>query len=63
MTSPGRRSSLFAATAGRVFNVFCFFTIQSNLLVAVTSILLLIRCDRTTEVFWALWLGAWWPSP
>jgi hypothetical protein len=29
--------AVFPTTAGRVFNVFCFFTIQSNLLVAITS--------------------------
>lgn len=35
----------------------CFFTIQSNLLVAVTSILLLIRSDRTSAAFWAFRLA------
>jgi hypothetical protein len=49
--------AVFPTAAGRVFNVFCFFTVQSNLLVAVTSVLLLIRTDRTSEVFWALRLG------
>jgi hypothetical protein len=49
--------AVFPTTAGRVFNVFCFFTIQSNLLVAVTSILLLIRRDRTSDGFWAFRLS------
>ena len=45
---------LFPTATGRVFNVFCYFTVQSNLLVAVTSIMLLIRPDRESLAFRAL---------
>jgi hypothetical protein len=51
--------AVFPTTAGRVFNVFCFFTILSNLLVAITSVLLLMprnvaEDDRrgTSPVVW-----------
>jgi hypothetical protein len=37
-----------------VLNVFCYFTIQSNILLGVTSALLAIRTDRTSTVFRAL---------
>lgn len=41
----------FPTAAGRVFNVFCFFTVQSNLIVAATSLLLAIDPRRTSTVF------------
>jgi hypothetical protein len=54
--------AVFPTTAGRVFNVFCFFTIQSNLLVAITSILLLrnvwqAKPNHASDVFWAFRLA------
>jgi len=41
----------FATSGGRVFNVFCFFTIQSNLIVGVTSLLLAVNPNRSSTVF------------
>ena len=41
----------FPTTAGRVFNVFCFFTIDSNVIVGVTCLLLAIRLDRPSTAF------------
>ncbi|HZV74533.1 MAG TPA: Pr6Pr family membrane protein [Conexibacter sp.] len=41
----------FATAGGRVFNVFCYFTIQSNLLVAAGCLLLAIRLERTSATF------------
>jgi len=41
----------FDTAAGRVFNVFCFFTVQSNVIVALTSMLLALDLDRSSTVF------------
>jgi hypothetical protein len=41
----------FTTAAGRVFNVFCFFTIQSSLIVGVTCLLLAIDGGRTSTMF------------
>jgi hypothetical protein len=41
----------FATPAGRVFNMFCFFTVQSNVLVGVTTGLLAVRPERTSTAF------------
>ena len=57
VVSSGNEEGLFPTAAGRVFNVFCYFTVQSNLLVAVTSILLVIRPDRDSRAFRALRLA------
>lgn len=54
VVSAGNEEGLFPTAAGRVFNVFCYFTVQSNLLVAVTSILLLVRPERESLTFRAL---------
>lgn len=54
VVSAGNDDGLFPTAAGRVFNVFCYFTVQSNLLVAVTSILLLVRVERPSLLFRAL---------
>jgi hypothetical protein len=53
---------VFPLTARRVFNVFCFFTIQSDLLVAATSILLLIRAERSSSSPAARGLQRWNPA-
>ncbi|WP_436794100.1 Pr6Pr family membrane protein [Actinospongicola halichondriae] len=42
----------------RVLNIFVFFTVQSNLLVGVTSGLLAARFDRVSTAFRALYLAA-----
>lgn len=41
----------FHTAAGRVFNVFCFFTIQSNLIVGFTCLLLAMNPNRSATVF------------
>ena len=41
----------FPSVGGRMFNVFCYFTIQSNLLVGATSLLLAVRLDRSSLAF------------
>jgi hypothetical protein len=35
----------------RIFNVFCYFTIESNLMLAVTCLLLAVRLDRPSTTF------------
>lgn len=42
----------FATAPGRVVNFFCFFTVQSNLCVAVTTTLLARRLHRGSLPFW-----------
>ena len=41
----------FHSGVERGFNAFAFFTIQSNLIVGGTTLLLAIRLDRTSTVF------------
>jgi len=41
----------FTTASARVFNVFCFFTIQSNLIVGITCLLLAIDPRRTSTTF------------
>jgi hypothetical protein len=41
----------FAALHSRLFNVFCFFTVQSNIIVGVTCLLLALQPDRRSAVF------------
>jgi hypothetical protein len=41
----------FSTAPARAFNVFCFFTIQSNLIVGITSLLLAIDPRRTSTTF------------
>jgi hypothetical protein len=41
----------FTDATARVLNVFTFFTIQSNILVGVATLLLAIRLDRTSLLF------------
>lgn len=50
-------SGRFQTVAGRVANLFCFFTIDSNLLVAVTSALVALGIARG-GLFRVLWLDA-----
>ena len=47
----------FTSLPGRVFNMFCFFTVQSNLIVCVTTLLLAVRLDRTSTAFAAFRLA------
>jgi hypothetical protein len=41
----------FPTATGRAFNTFAFFTIQSNLIVGATALLLALRLERTSLVF------------
>jgi len=44
-------SGSFGSPKGRVFNFFCFFTVQSNFVVAITSALLAVNLTRPTTMF------------
>lgn len=44
-------SGHFATAGARVFNLFCYFTIQSNLLVGLGCLLLAIRLERSSAAF------------
>jgi hypothetical protein len=44
-------AGFFTNVPARVFNVFCFFTIQSNLIVGVTSLMLAINPRRASTTF------------
>lgn len=44
----------FDSDASRIANVFCYFTVQSNLIVLVTSALLAVRVGPMPTWFWVL---------
>jgi len=44
-------SGSFGSPKGRVFNFVCFFTVQSNFVVAITSALLAVNLTRPTTMF------------
>jgi hypothetical protein len=50
----GLKGTPFPDLRGRLLNVFCYFTVQSNLLVALTCLLLAVRLDRRSTAFWVL---------
>ncbi len=47
-------TGFFDTQRGRVLSVFAYFTIQSNIIVMVTSALLAVRIKRKPEWFWVL---------
>ena len=47
-------SGYFDSDASRIANVFCFFTVQSNVIVMVTSAWLAVRLRRLPTWFWVL---------
>jgi hypothetical protein len=49
--SAGLTGTQFHSTASRLFNVFCYFTVQSNVIVGATTALLAVRLDRRSTVF------------
>lgn len=51
-------SGFFDSDLKRVLNLFVFFTIQSNLLVGVTTAMLARRLDRPSTAFRAVYLAA-----
>ncbi|MEJ2856129.1 MULTISPECIES: Pr6Pr family membrane protein [unclassified Saccharothrix] len=54
LVTAGDSTGRFPDLGPRLFNVFCFFTIQSNVLVLVTSALLAANPDRPSTLFRAL---------
>jgi hypothetical protein len=47
----GATGGHFPTVSSRLLNLLCFFTIQSNIIVGATSLLLAIRPDRTSTLF------------
>lgn len=43
--------SHWGSVPARIFNVFCYFTIESNVILGVTCLLLAIRLDRRSQTF------------
>jgi hypothetical protein len=58
IATAGDTDGQFRTAGGRIANLFCFFTIDSNLLVAVTSVLVALGAARVTGPFRVLWLDA-----
>ena len=46
-----RNEGSFGSDAGRIFNFFCFFTVQSNIVVVVTAGMLAVRLNRPSTGF------------
>lgn len=44
-------TQFYHSVTGRIFTMFCFFTIQSNVVVAVVSLLTAYRPERTSTAF------------
>lgn len=55
--SAGLTGTQFSSPGARIVNVFCYFTVQSNLIVGVTSLLLAMRLERSSVVFRTLRLA------
>jgi hypothetical protein len=51
LIAAGDDDGLFPTAAARVFNVFWYFTILSNLIVGATSLMLALRPERDSELF------------
>jgi len=47
----GDSTQFYHSVPGRIFTMFCFFTIESNVLVGIVSLLTAIRGDRTSTAF------------
>ncbi len=50
-------TSMVIDNDGSLVNMYSYFTIQSNLLVLVSAVLLVIKPDRTGTVFEAVWMA------
>jgi hypothetical protein len=50
-------AAAFDGTVARLFNMFCFFTVQSNVIVGISCALLAQRLDRTSAAFRVLRLA------
>ncbi len=55
--SAGLKGTQFASVGSRLVNVFCYFTVQSNVIVGVTTLLLALRVNRPSTVFRAFRLA------
>lgn len=53
----GATGGHFPTVSGRLLNLLCFFTIQSNIIVGVTSLLLAVNPDRPSTLFRVLRLA------
>ena len=51
VVSAGLKSTQFSTVSSLVFNVFCYFTVQSNVIVGVTTALLAVGPHRTSTAF------------
>lgn len=51
LVADGSGGARFDTTAERVFNLFCFFTIQSNVIVGITCMLLAVDPHRSSTAF------------
>lgn len=49
--SANLKGTQFTSVSGLVFNVFCYFTVQSNIIVGVTAALLARRLERASTTF------------
>lgn len=49
--SAGLKGTQFTSTGSLVINVFCYFTVQSNIIVGVTTALLAVNPARSATVF------------
>ncbi len=49
--SATHKGGSFGTASGRVFNFFCFFTVQSNIVVAITTGVLAMSLDRRSTGF------------
>lgn len=50
-------AAVFPTVPGRIFNMFCYFTVQSNTLVGITALLLALEPDRHSTLFRAVRLA------
>lgn len=51
IVSANDESVFGGSPAGRAFNIFAFFTVQSNVIVGITCLMLAIRGDRDSALF------------
>jgi hypothetical protein len=51
LTAAHNTAGHFQTSTQRAFNTFAFFTIQSNLIVGITALLLAVRLERTSTLF------------
>ncbi|WP_326944339.1 Pr6Pr family membrane protein [Amycolatopsis sp. NBC_01307] len=58
IATAGDTTGQYRTAGARIANMFCFFTIDSNLLVAVTSLLVALGAARVTGPFRVFWLDA-----